>query len=511
MMWFSDRLRATVWRCRVFVRAAAWLVPRPQREAWRSGQQRRFWHWCHFLSESGQFTAQNRLLVAGACWHLFPEAFWLRYDRDRFRGGVRGVAGSPAFLLAALSIAVTLILLGSGIIPATRLAFSQPVAHADRVVVITLDGSGINGKYSRTRSDTLLDLSSIWAQSRLSEGLAPFSWGPANLLLPKRDLPIATARVGPRFFATLGAKAALGRVFLPNDIHECPTCVVLNYSLWQHELHADPTIIGKQVVLNGTPHLVIGVLPANFRMISPGIVVWGLIEPDTLFTNFQRRVGAVALLRGNATPQQFQSDLSDLTESAGYVHPSSQLQVVTVAALVRRNLVSVLWFLLLAVCCAALVVVLRLSSNGFGSLPERSGARTVWLGFFAVKSVLVLALVALVSWRLVHWIADGIAGSAYPLSDEYSIWLFLPLAIVALSWSVRDQQRRCRTCLRRLELPVEIGRTGSVLLNWAGTEMVCPLGHGILYLPESPANSLDQGRWSTLDGSWQELFARDQE
>ena len=41
--------------------------------------------------------------------------------------------------------------------------------------------------------------------------------------------------------------------------------------------------------------------------------------------------------------------------------------------------------------------------------------------------------------------------------------------------------------------------------------MVCPQGHGILYLPDSPANWMDQGRWSTLDDSWQELFARNQE
>ena len=256
---------------------------------------------------------------------------------------------------------------------------------------------------------------------------------------------------------------------------------------------------------------VIGVLPASFRLISPGIAVWGLIDPAMLFTNFQRRVGAVALLRDGATAARLQRDLSDLTESAGYVHPSSQLQAVTVATQVRRNFVSQLWFLALAVCCAVLVVVLRLPSNGFGSLPEHPGARAIWLGFFALKSVLVLSLVALVSWCVVHWTASWIGGSAYPLSDEYSIWLLLPLAIVALSWSVHDQQRRCRKCLRRLELPVDIGRAGSVLLNWAGTEMVCPQGHGILYLPDSPANWMDQGRWSTLDDSWQELFARNEE
>ena len=53
--------------------------------------------------------------------------------------------------------------------------------------------------------------------------------------------------------------------------------------------------------LNGTPRTVIGVLPADFRLISPGIAVWGLIDPAMLFTNFQRRVGAVARLHGDAT------------------------------------------------------------------------------------------------------------------------------------------------------------------------------------------------------------------
>jgi Zn-dependent protease with chaperone function len=167
---------------------------------------------------------------------------------------------------------------------------------------------------------------------------------------------------------------------------------------------------------------------------------------------------------------------------------------------------STIWFVLLATTCAALVVVLRRASNGFGRLPEGTAARAYWLGFFALKSGLLLAAAALTAWCLVHWISNWVVGSSYPLVDEYSIWLFLPLAIVALSWSVRDQQARCRTCLRRLELPVEIGRPGSVLLNWAGTEMVCSEGHGVLYLPDSPANSLDRDRWNKLDESWESLF-----
>ncbi len=505
-MWFPDRLRTTLWQCRLIVWIAAWLVPRNLRAHWRSEQDGKFWHWCHYLAESGQLTEQNRLIIARHCWATFPDAFWKRVDRERFSSNLRGAFGSPVTFLAVLALALSLLVFGSGFVPAVRVAASAPVPHPSEIVLITLNGDGINGKFSRTRSDTLLDLASIWSKSKFVDGLTPFSWGPGNLLLQRRDLPVATARVGPEFFATLGLKAALGRTFEAGDLQNCPSCVVLSNSAWKHEFRADPDIVGKQVDLNGTPRPVIGVLPPSFRLISPTIAVWGLIDPAMLFTNFQRRVGAVAQLRGDASASRVQSDLSDLTESAGYVHPSSHLQVVAVDAQLRRDLLGTIWFLLLAIGCAVLVVVLRRPASSLGSLPEGLAARTVWLGFLLAKSALLLATAALGSWCVVHWIADLMVGSAYPLVDDYSIWVFLPVAIAVLSWSVRDQHWRCRACLRRLELPVEIGRTGSVLLNWAGTEMVCPQGHGVLYLPDSPANSLDRDRWSSLDESWSSLF-----
>jgi hypothetical protein len=505
-MWFQDRLRATLWQCRLIVRAASWLVPPAKRSPWRSERNRKFFHWCHFLAESGQLTPQKRLTIARACWAVFPEALWLRVDRQQFHARSRRFWGSPVTFLAALALIAVVLVLSSGIIKAARAAFAAPVPHATRTVLIYLDGKGINGKFSRTRSDTLLDLTSIWSKSKLAQGLTAFSWGPGNLLLQNRDLAVATARVGPEFFTTLDVKPALGRAFTASDMQNCRDCVVLSYPVWQHEFHSDPKLVGKSIELNGISRTVIGILPADFRLISPGIAVWGLIDPSILFTNFQRRVGAVAQLRGNVTAAGFERDLSDLTESGGYIHPSSQLTVTTVADHLRHNLWNTIWFVLFATACAVFVVVLRRSITGFGQLPDGFVGRTVWLGFLAVKSILLLTITGIGSWCAVHWIASWTVGSSNPTADEYSMWLFLPLAIIALSWSVRDQQSRCRTCLRRLELPVEIGRSGSVLLNWAGTEMVCSEGHGVLYVPESSANSLDQDRWSKLDDSWANLF-----
>jgi hypothetical protein len=92
------------------------------------------------------------------------------------------------------------------------------------------------------------------------------------------------------------------------------------------------------------------------------------------------------------------------------------------------------------------------------------------------------------------------------MAEWLSLWLVLILAVLPLSWSIHDQQQRCRVCLRRLGIPIPIGAPGHVLLNWSGTEMVCSEGHGVLYLRDSENNWLDEDHWNSLDDSWADLF-----
>lgn len=505
----THRQRLMWWFCHGAVMAASWIAPRRDRSAWRSGHDRQLWHWCHFLAETDRLTAQHQLAIARHCWGLFPEAFWLRFDRESLLSRWRAVIGSPLALLLTCALGCTALLIVGAVPKVVRQALAPPVPDADHVVIITLDGNTIAGKYSRTRSDTLLDLASVWSGAKKAEGLSPYSWAPANLLLASRDLPVATARVGIEFFATLGLNPLVGRLFSPRDLRDCPSCVVLSYALWEDEFRSDSHIIGRPIDLNGSPRTVIGVLPPAFSVLSPDISVWTLIDPAVPFTNFQRRVGAVAHLRPGATPLALQHELSDLTESAGYVHPSSQLVVTTAKEQVRRRMLNLLWFLLLATACAVLVAALRVAWRGAIRRPAGASARLHWGGFLAAKSLLLLLVAVLTAWTAMRCVSLWVTGWSDAVTGEYAIWLYLPLAIVVLSWSLHEQRSRCRQCLRRLALPVAIGRTGSVLLNWSGVEMVCPAGHGVLYLPTSPENSLDSDRWHKLDESWESLFRAD--
>jgi putative ABC transport system permease protein len=80
-------------------------------------------------------------------------------------------------------------------------------------------------------------------------------------------IEISTIVTAPGLFEMLGVEAALGRVFAPDDAGpDAPFTMVLTHELW-NRLGADPQFVGKEVRLNGRPHMVIGVLPRDFRFV----------------------------------------------------------------------------------------------------------------------------------------------------------------------------------------------------------------------------------------------------
>lgn len=82
----------------------------------------------------------------------------------------------------------------------------------------------------------------------------------------------------------------------------------------------------------------------------------------------------------------------------------------------------------------------------------------------------------------------------------------VPGCILAFRWVLNDQRRRCPVCLRRLRHPTSIGCSGQTFLEWHGTELACPKGHGLLHVSEYPSSSYTGQRWLYLDPSWTCLF-----
>jgi putative ABC transport system permease protein len=86
------------------------------------------------------------------------------------------------------------------------------------------------------------------------------------------------ARVSANIFAVLGVQPRLGRSFMESeDPAGHDRVAILADSLWRRRFHSDPAIVGRKILLNGSPHEVVGVLPPSFRFpVGPGFA--GLSE-----------------------------------------------------------------------------------------------------------------------------------------------------------------------------------------------------------------------------------------
>ncbi len=106
-------------------------------------------------------------------------------------------------------------------------------------------------------------------QCRSLEGIAAIDSRRMSLTGAGEPEQIGTALISANLFALLGVQPRLGRGFLeeedrPGHNH----VVILTDSLWRRRFSSDPAIIGKTVVLDGTPHVVVGVMPPQFRFFA---------------------------------------------------------------------------------------------------------------------------------------------------------------------------------------------------------------------------------------------------
>ena len=85
------------------------------------------------------------------------------------------------------------------------------------------------------------------------------------------------ASISNAFFAEGKPQPVLGRGFIRQEYgverNGPQSVVVLSYSLWQRKFHADPSVIGKTLQVNGHDAVVVGILPKDFS-VPRGAELW---------------------------------------------------------------------------------------------------------------------------------------------------------------------------------------------------------------------------------------------
>jgi hypothetical protein len=467
---------------RWFIRGAGRLVPSELRRDWTHEWNAEVEHVRRSLGRRGASGAGLQLQLWKFAVGSLRDAAWCcvySFERERVARRWRTCGESPGLCLALLSLLIGVIALGSGFLSATRDVL-MPLPYKDAGRIATLAQSNL---VASTRSPVAAHRVPLWrSESRLLEDIAEYTW--------RRESGELTARVSENFFPLLGARTFDGKPLTMAALRGCSECVLLSYNYWRS--HYDGVPFGRNPA-GGSK--IIGVLEPRFWFLSREVGVWAI--STSLDRGPKRKTGAVVKLRRNVSPAGAQAELAAIAQTSGVPGLDSLVEILPLQPRVR----AVFGSFALAMSLAMVIIATTLHVR----LPEWTFLAAC---FFAAKTTMALGAVLLAGIEYTRAASITMLGGTDLYTEPVSTWLFLLGSLGVLTWSIHDQRRRCRICLRRLGLAAHVGCSGSVLLDWAGTELVCIEGHGMLHVPEMASSWREPERWTALDDSWMGLFAR---
>ena len=297
--------------------------------------------------------------------------------------GIRMLGRSPGFTI----VAVLTLALGIGANTAifsvlnAVLLKSLPYAEPDRLVMVWGNERARSNPRSQVSATDVVD----WrAQNHVFEDVATVSGFYTPTLTgagePER---IPAEIVGDGYFRIMRGKALLGRLFTAEEnIDGKDDVVVLTYGLWQRRFGGDPAVIGRSILLNSRPHIVVGILPPEFRSL-PFAITEG--PPAELYRpvgeNYNekdrssRHLRAIARLKPGVSLQQAQADMDVIARRLEQEHPRANTDYGVHLVSLKEDLVGGIRPALLLLFGAVGFVLLIACANVANLLLARSASR----------------------------------------------------------------------------------------------------------------------------------------
>jgi predicted permease len=176
--------------------------------------------------------------------------------------------------------------------------------------------------------------------------------------LPER---VEAMRISPRFFAVLGVAPAFGRAPEPaEELFGGPRLVMLSDAFWRARFSGDPSAVGRTLVLGGTSHTIIGVMPPSFRYPTATTEVWvpAQMSAGLLSARQARFFTAIGRLKPGVDVDQARQDLDAIQARLGEQFPQTDKGwASSLAALKEEQVAGVRRSLWLLVGAVALVLL----------------------------------------------------------------------------------------------------------------------------------------------------------
>lgn len=289
------------------------------------------------------------------------------------RFGVRLLGKDLGFTLGAILILALGIGATTAIFTVANALLLRPFPYRDPQQLVSLQVRD----QSKESDGTLLRYELLRDRGQSFQSVAAWANDTFNLTGHGDPVQAAVGRVSPNFFAMLGVQPQLGRSFAEDEGRpEGKPVVMLSDPLWRSRYGGDRNIVGQTIKLDGTPHTVIGILPAGVQFPFVGEAdVWTpryfeltLIPPQRLRQGVGY-LGFVGRLRPGTTLSQANAELAVLNRqyreqnpAAPDADPEMTMIATPLRELVVADVRSKVWLLFGAIALVLLIACANVAS-----------------------------------------------------------------------------------------------------------------------------------------------------